>query len=148
MTESRSRAPSALANIAGLTGESAFAQTARRISGFADLEPDWDSYGGKTPTLEAIDAAQRLLTTISRDRRALAGAERLVPSWVSPLPSGGVQIDWNGPSAELEVDVDPSGRIGYLLQHGHGDLATYEEADDVAPDQVLELLDIALQSSA
>lgn len=154
MTESPSDPSSTPAGVAMLAADtqrdladaSAIAPTLQRLADFADLAPDWDSYGGKTPTPAAIDAARRLLMTISAKRATVASAERFAPSWVSPLPSGGVQIDWNGPRAELEVDITPDGKIGYLLQEGHGRQATYEEVDDVAPARVLALVCAVLRS--
>ena len=120
--------------------------TLRRLAGFTELEPNWDSHGSKVPDPEAIRTAQELLRSSFASWAVIVGEQRALPSWVSPLPNGGVQIDWNGPAAELDVDIHPQGRIGYLLQRGHGAQATYDEADDVSPADVLDLLDIVLRS--
>jgi hypothetical protein len=105
-----------------------------RIARFATLEADWDGHGARIPTQVALRTAGELVRHVFS---ALAGT---VPSWISPLPSGGVQIDWNGTTAELEVDVDPSGTLGYLLTRGQGASATYDEGDDTTADAVLALL--------
>ena len=133
------------ANDAAASSRAALAPTLQRLAGFANLEPDWDSDGAKVPHPVAIRTAQDLLTSAFVAWAAIVGEERALPSWVSPLPSGGVQIDWNGPAAELEIDIDPHGRIGYLLQQGHGAHAAYDEADDVSAADALRFLDTVLR---
>lgn len=113
--------------------------TIQRIARFSELKPDWDSYGAKVPTPQALDAAARYLKILVGTYAPFAG-DRAMPFWVSPLPNGGVQLEWRGPEAELEIEVDPEGRLGYLLQEGHGPDAKYEEDDSAPFPSVLPLL--------
>lgn len=116
-----------------------------RISGFAALEPDWDSYGAERPSAEAIRTAQQVLDdlVILYARRF---GEKVLPFWASPLPSGGVQLEWRAPASELEVEVDSNGKLAFLLQRGHGAAAEYQEGEDASLEDVASLLDQVLTS--
>lgn len=119
----------------------------RRISGFADLAPDWDSYGAERPSPEAIRAAQHYLDDLV-DLFAWRFGEKVLPFWTSPLPSGGVQLEWRAtaPELELEVEVHADGRLAFLLQRGHGAVAEYQEGEDASLDDVASLLGQVLTS--
>ena len=121
------------------------ASVRQRISGFADLEPNWDSYGADSPSAEAIQAAQLYLDDLV-DLYAGRFAEKVLPFWASPLPSGGVQLEWRAPRAELEVEVDSNGRLAFLLQKGHGAAAEYQEGEDASLEDVASLLGQVLSS--
>jgi hypothetical protein len=116
-----------------------------RISGFATLQPNWDSYGAEPPSTSAIRTARLVLDdlVILYARRF---GEKALPFWASPLPSGGVQLEWRAPTAELEVEVDAKGQLAFLLQRGHGTEAKYEEGEDASLKDVASLLGQVLTS--
>lgn len=116
-----------------------------RISGFAALERDWDSYGAERPSANAIRTAQQVLDdlVILHARRF---GDKVLPFWASPLPSGGVQLEWRATTAELELEVDSQGRLAFLLQKGHGANAEYKESDDASLEDVASLLAQILSS--
>ena len=118
-----------------------------RISGFAALEPDWDSYGAERPSADAIRTARQVLDdlVILYARRF---GDKVLPFWASPLPSGGVQLEWRVPASalELEVEVHANGRLAFLLQKGHGASAEYEESNDASLEDVASLLAQVLSS--
>jgi len=116
-----------------------------RISGFAALEPDWDSYGAERPSTNAIRTARQVLDDLVILYARKFG-EKALPFWASPLPSGGVQLEWRAPTAELEVEVDAKGRLAFLLQRGHGADAEYEEGEDASLKDVASLLGQVLTS--
>jgi hypothetical protein len=60
-----------------------------RISGFATLTPDWDSYGTARPSARAIRIAQQVLDDLVVLYARQFG-EKVLPFWASPLPNGGV----------------------------------------------------------
>jgi len=69
------------------------------------LEADWDSYGSPPPSLEVIAEA---LTFVQRAEHGLRyylpeDSVTLTPSMV-PLSGGGIQIEWQTPSKELELE--------------------------------------------
>lgn len=119
--------------------EADLAPTIQRIAEFSALETDWDSYGGKPPTARALDTAARSLRFLVGFLAPIVG-KRALPFWVSPLPSGGVQLEWRSPAAGLEVEIDSRGNLAYLYQSGHGPNAEYEEGEDVSLPKVVALL--------
>ena len=116
--------------------QTALAPMVQRIAGFAKLEPDWDSYGAAAPTPEALEVATQCLRVLV-DTYAPTAGDKALPFWVSPLPNGGVQLEWRGPTAELEVEIGPLGQLGFLFQVGQGANAVYEEGDDASLSDVL-----------
>lgn len=72
---------------------------------FADLKEDWDSYGAKQITPEAIKAAKAL--------------------WFVPLPNGGIQVEAHLAGGEIEFEINPDGSLGECL---------YEPIDQEADD--------------
>ena len=116
-----------------------------RISGFAALEPDWDSYGAERPSANAIRTAHQVLDDLVILYAGRFGGKAL-PFWASPLPSGGVQLEWRAAASELEVEVRSNGRLAFLLQKGHGSDAEYEEGDEASLEDVASLLAQVLAS--
>jgi hypothetical protein len=102
----------------------------RRLADLAGLPEDWDSYGASPPSARAISTAYNLLFALE-DRFGPSIGEQLQPYAVAPLASGGVQLQWRGLQREIEVDIDPTGRLGYLLIEGESAARTFSEADDV-----------------
>jgi hypothetical protein len=116
-----------------------------RISGFAALEPDWDSYGAERPSASAIRTARQVLDDLVILYARQFG-DKVLPFWASPLPSGGVQLEWRASTAELEVEIDSKGRLAFLLQKGQGADAEFKEGDDVSLQDVASLLGQVLTS--
>jgi len=74
--------------------------TIQRIAEYAELEPGWDSYGAKPISREVRQTAERFVR---------ATAQIALPTWVSPLPNGGIMLDWETPTVLLSIDVEPDG---------------------------------------
>lgn len=108
----------------------------RTIAEFAELGPDWDSYGAKPPTPEArrivADSLQLFVSAL-----APFVGERALPYWVSPLRNGGVQIEWRSPATDLEVEVGPEGGLSFLFREGQGEGRSVEESDDANLEDVV-----------
>ena len=83
-----------------------------RIRKLTGLEPDWDGYGGGSPTEEAVKAAAALLLETHRLTEGL-----LESPFIAPLPEGGLELEWDLDSgAELMLVIPPTGTdIRYLL---------------------------------
>ena len=64
------------------------------------LPPGWDSYGAPAIRLASAEAALQFAASYLR-------ANCPAPS-VVPLSSGGVQLEWNRPGAQIEVAFEPS----------------------------------------
>jgi len=63
------------------------------------LKENWDSYGAPIISKIAVDAALQL-------RNVLA----TVPSFV-PMSNGGVQIEWHSRGFDVELEIQPNGRL-------------------------------------
>ena len=86
--------------------------TLQRIAEYVELEPDWDSYGSKPIPLDVRQTAERFVR---------ATAPMALPTWVSPLPNGGIMLDWATPTALLSIDVEPDGSFTSLWRVGKMD---------------------------
>lgn len=73
------------------------------------LQPNWNSYGARTVDPKAVIGAIELLTT--------AGWTGVLPA-VSPLASGGVQLEWGDQHDGVELDVFPDGSVSILVDVG------------------------------
>jgi hypothetical protein len=108
----------------------------RRLAEVARLEEDRDSYGGLPPTPAAIRAARRLLLQNGSIPR-----QGVDPDAVFPFPNGGVQLVWERNADELQVDVGPSGDIGYLWVRRAGGARESSEAELATDEAILTLVD-------
>lgn len=119
--------------------------TFARLSELAELQPDWDSYGGLPPSPNALAMARRVAEAVAQAAAQIAD-EDAVPRAVSPLADGGVQLAWQGMGCLVEIDIDPDGRLGYLLREGTGATARYEEDDDISWARMIGLVRRVLAS--
>lgn len=101
-----------------------------RLVEIAKLGEDWDTYGGIPPTSVAIASTSQLILAVA-DRLAYDVAEAVAPYSVMPFPDGGVQVTWRRTSSELQIDVSPTGDLGYLRIDGEGEARKTFEADSV-----------------
>lgn len=116
-------------NQALVTLHSTNPDAAARIRKLVRLEPDWDGFGGRPPTESAIRATIGLLLEAhDLTRGSLEGP------FISPLPEGGLDIEWDMVSGvELMIVVPPTGtRIRFLLDEptNSGDV---DESDGIIP---------------
>lgn len=117
--------------------------TLHRIAQFADLAPDWDSYGAEPPTAKALLGAARLAAMMAEIFAPVAG-QRALPWTVVPLANGGMQLEWKGPEGSLETEIAPDGRLGYLLETGQGAGVSYQKGDDITDQELERLLALVL----
>jgi hypothetical protein len=83
----------------------------------ARLPENWDSYGGRPPTAIAISAAHGLLANVA-ERYVDAGEGDALPWATVPLADGGVQFEWRGDGGAIEVEIGPTGALGYVVERG------------------------------
>jgi len=117
----------------------ALLETGRKLSAFAALDHDWDSYGAVPPTASAIEMAQSFLEMLTGHHASHLGCH-LAPDIVTPIPGGGIQMDWWGNRVEVELDVNAEGRIGYLLIQKTGNEDSYTENNDVSLPDAVDML--------
>jgi hypothetical protein len=105
----------------------------------AHLAKNWDSYGGLPPTRIAIGTARALLDNVY-SALAEASGDRIQPEIIVPLADGGVQIEWSTHTASVEVQVGPSGTLGYLYVDRSTPETKYNERDDVRWETIFSLI--------
>jgi hypothetical protein len=110
-----------------------------RIARFADLEPDWDSYGAKRISPTAIAVARQTLRSVTQGTEP-ALSERVLSVWIAPLPNGGVVLEWRGAAADLEVEIAADGALGLLLEERGDQAIETSERTDVGAEDVATLL--------
>ncbi len=102
-------------------------EVSKELRELAKLGPDWDSYRAYPVSPLAISTAQRLFGDIVK-----AGGERVRPFAIAPEADGGVNMQWRRSTKDIEIDVSPEGKLGYLLVRRQEADDTLEERDDVA----------------
>ena len=116
-----------------------------RIAEMAKLPANWDGEGADPPTASAVAAACYLIEAVPAHGTRHA-CERVPPATSSPIPDGGLQIEWKGRHARIDVQANPDGSYGYLVKWGSGADAKYEESDEDSLEIVLALIDRVLSS--
>ena len=76
-----------------------------RLEELATLEENWDSYGSPPPPLELMSDALALVQRAERLLGYRRRQETAIPTpSIVPLSGGGVQIEWQRPVKELELE--------------------------------------------
>lgn len=119
--------------------EASFLRVQQRFVELARVPEDWDSYGAAAVAPHAIARAQGLIMDVLR-AFPLRAPEELLPFDLLPLPDGSVQLIWQGACGELDLDVNPDGRIGYLVTIDQGGGRRRDEVDDVSPQDLIRVL--------
>ena len=110
-----------------------------RISELARLPGNWDGVGAAPPTAMAVANGLTLIVASAEAATREAGAS--VAPWTSaPIADGGLQVEWKGNRARIEVQVAPEGSYGFLAKWGQGDEAHYSEDEDVALTDMVKLI--------
>lgn len=79
-----------------------FAAALEQLDAIAALPEDWDSYGASHIAPAAVLVARALLSELA----ALPRARALPPFHVAPIPTGGIQLEWehlDGSALELWI---------------------------------------------
>lgn len=95
----------------------------QRLRGFLDLPENWNGYGEQRINRQAVNSALGLLSTL--------GPEIAKPI-ASPLPDGGVQMEWAHGHSELEIEIRAADPLALFYVDADGnetdrDSATAEE---------------------
>lgn len=84
----------------------------QRLRGFLDLPENWNCYGERRIDRRAVNASLRVLESLG---------PRVSEPVVSPLPDGGVQIEWVRDHLELEVEVRAGDPLALFCVNADGD---------------------------
>lgn len=83
-----------------------------QINGLLRLPPGWDSYHADQVTIEAVQGAVSVVSSLASDLS--------VPPLVFPLPDGGLQIEWHAGRESVEIEVDGTGDAHLLVTDSNG----------------------------
>ncbi len=81
-------------------------QGLKKLAEVATLPQNWDSYGSPPPTQVSVEVAKILIKAID--------CENLPPLRIVPVPGGGLQLEWNVGTRELELEILHDGSVEYL----------------------------------
>jgi len=121
--------------------------TLQRLTQLAGLPGGWDSYGAAPPSPQAIFVARELLVAVA-SRFGRTVGDRVRPYALAPIADGGVQIEWRGPRAEIEVEIDPIGQLGYLLIDKQGTDRAFAEHDNPTRPELIDAVASVLLPTA
>lgn len=125
----------AISKSSGLTQATAL----RKLDELKNLPEDWDSYGADPISPNAIAKAKSIVTSVMIAFGGIIGNVVQLTD-VIPIADGGVQLEWIGPHAELEIEISPNGNIGLLYISGSGDRRNYVESEDNSLDDVYTMI--------
>ena len=117
----------------------------QRLAEFSELDEDWDSYGARTVSPRAVDAAWRFLESLTR-MTSPAMRRQVVSAHIAPLPNGGILFEWTGATADLEVEVTSEGALDLFLEKRMDDEPEYTERSGVGVEEVTPLLNVVLSA--
>ncbi len=112
------------------------ADSLSRLIQFRNLKQNWDSYGAGHVSSIAIESAITMLYSIQEELYSSID-DRIVPMCVAPLDHGGVQMEWSGSRAEIEVEIGPDASLSYLLIRGSGIGRVFEELNQATLEDTL-----------
>ena len=78
----------------------------KAIAKLKELPDNWDGYGSPAIQSAALTAGFRLVLAIKTEKQPIPH--------VSPVPGGGIQLEWQTPNRELELEILPNGSVEYL----------------------------------
>jgi hypothetical protein len=116
-----------------------------RLEKIAQLDRDWDSYGAAPIAPRAVAAGRKLIMDVADQLGADFGGKSL-PFTVAPLVDGGVQVEWRGPTREIEVEIGPDEEFGYLLIVRTEAGRDFQEGDKTTRSEILDLIAQVLNS--
>jgi hypothetical protein len=111
-----------------------------RISDIARDTATWQRAGDiEQTTGVAVAQSSRIINLV-----AGAAPSNINPApWTSPLPDGGLQLEWVGSKSRIEVEIAPGGSLAYLVKQGTGPSTQYIAAEGVDIENVAQaVLDI------
>lgn len=83
------------------------------------LPSNWDSYGAECIQVQTAFYSLEILAGVVSDSTP-------IPSLV-PSPDGAIQIEWHTMDIDLEIEVEPSGRISVYGEDQRGEVELLEE---------------------
>lgn len=128
------------AKVAGrLHGPTILLPALQRLDELSRLAPDWDSYGALPPSATALEVAETIMRQVI-DRVGQPAGERAAPYAVMPTTGGGLQLEWQGLTAELVLTIGPDGPLSYLLVEHPNEVRRFSEGAVLSHSDALALI--------
>lgn len=77
-------------------------ETVRKLNELASLEDDWDSYGGLSPTANALMGTVQLSLDLFETNTPFPD--------VFPVPNGNIQLEWSCFQLDIEIEIHSNAR--------------------------------------
>jgi hypothetical protein len=81
-----------------------------RVESMISLDDWWDRSGARAVTFEAFERALQVLSDTMSD-------DSVAPHFV-PVGDGGIQLEWHCAGVDLEVYIEPDGRVSAWCREG------------------------------
>lgn len=94
--------------------ESQFARSRRQLKTLSALRMNWDTYGARQISPEAIRTAELILSEIESVPWKY-GETNAVPTSVLPVANGAIQLEWQNANDELQLQIRSSKALRYLI---------------------------------
>ena len=107
-----------------------------KIEPLIQLQPNWDSYGAKAIEFQSVLNAIKLFLSIE-------SLSNCFPAIV-PTVNGGLQAEWHDSDVDIEVDIDPNGRIHYIAERTGQDVQEFVGSVDSDRVSLAREIDAAL----
>lgn len=117
------------------------AELQKDLIALGTLETDWDSYGGLVPSETTIAQASHIMRPISQLLLKYIGDLGL-PS-VSPMPDGGIDLEWSDSSrtgSAISVLVSPDSSLSYFKRLRSSDGVQYSEGPVGSPSDLVSMI--------
>lgn len=108
------------------------------------LGDDWDGEGSPSPSEEVLRSAEQLL--VDAAARFLNQPSNVAPTFVAPVPGGGIYLEWRTQQRDLQLYVHPGDRLGYLSIDRSGSQPVYTEMSNAPAQQLLDQLALVLST--
>lgn len=83
-----------------------------KLKELAALPKNWNSYGSPPIAAEIIGESLKLIIEL--------GKLKMPEPQIFPVSGGGVQFEWKNSVSELEIEMMPNRKIGYLVVDSEG----------------------------
>lgn len=96
-----------------------------QLDAMLTLQPNWDGYNADPVQPDPVEVAKEIVRFFETFVHQFGPKLRNIR--VYPGRAGGVQIEWEDDANEIELEIDPDGRMGFLFESKRtGDMTTRE----------------------
>jgi hypothetical protein len=116
----------------------ALSESLRTLAALQYLRTGWDGENAASISASAIAEARRIITTTICSYPLLDRSLR--PHSITPVPNGGVQIEWRTEGRLVELEVDTDGQISLLFADRTGPTPRFVERHGLGLDTAVDFV--------